>query len=231
MKKAQAGSSGRGRGRDRQRKSKRGRKWPVIWRSSKSPAWGRSFRASSGQSSCFIWPWAHIWPDSGPSPVCAHLLAKMDSSTSISGRWQDVVRSGAPPFSDPWGTFLWLCCSRGLFDLKKWEIGHLYVLAKEDAALSCSCYYLYLEVSVHRKQINNCSAWDPSVSCFTYLPPPEKVPLVINGHAWLRTVSSIKQLTTQRMNDKIIIQLYSHWVTATWWHCARRAQGWKVTSI
>lgn len=59
--KAQAGSGGavrRGkkRKRDRQGKSKRGRERRVLWRSFKLLAWGKSFQASSSQSSYFIWP-------------------------------------------------------------------------------------------------------------------------------------------------------------------------------
>ena len=63
----------RGRARERtepERNSKRGREQPMLWRSFKSLVWQQSFQASSGQSSCFVWPWAHIWPDSGPSTVC-----------------------------------------------------------------------------------------------------------------------------------------------------------------
>ena len=89
MEKARAGSGeGWGQGeRQRQgqteRKSKRGREQYALWRWFKSLVWGQSFRASSGQSSCFFCPWAHSWPDPGPSPVHKHLFSRMASSTVL----------------------------------------------------------------------------------------------------------------------------------------------------
>ena len=99
----QAGSGVGERGRCRERKtkrekSKRGREQQVLWRlyggSLSRLVWGQSFQTSSGQSSCFIW----LWPDSRPSPVCVHLLARMDSSTGFYGKLQNILWSGPPPF-------------------------------------------------------------------------------------------------------------------------------------
>lgn len=63
--------------------------------------------------------WVHIFPDARLFTfVHTHLLAKMDSNIRVLGSWQDVLCSDAPPFSDPWGTFLRMCSSGGLLGLK-----------------------------------------------------------------------------------------------------------------
>ena len=60
------------------------------WKLFKSLLWGQSFRASSGQSSCFVW----LWPDSGP-------CAQDGLWFKVSGKLTGCTGAGPPPPSDP----------------------------------------------------------------------------------------------------------------------------------
>lgn len=83
----------------------------VLWEWFKSLMWGSPSRlmpshlALSGLE-------PHIWPDSGPSPFCTSIFypRRILAPGFLEG-WQDVLWSGASPFSDPWGTFLHMCSS------------------------------------------------------------------------------------------------------------------------
>ena len=74
---------------------------------------GTVFQVPSGQSSCFVLPHTCTWSDSGPSLMCAHLLAKMDSMWGVLRRLEGHIMV--------WHTLSSLClCSRGvLFDFKE----------------------------------------------------------------------------------------------------------------
>lgn len=115
---------------------------------------GQSSWAASGQSSCSVWPWVHIWPDSGPSPVCKHVLAEMNSSTRVSGKFTGPIMVWCPlPSLTPEEIF-WACVFQDVsLKTRMRSMWSLYLLSKQDTAPPCSCHKLYLEVSVRREQI------------------------------------------------------------------------------
>ena len=126
--------------------------------------WGGLNHLHGGSSSTFL-PANHLALSGlestfGPTQGLAlcvrmHLLPKMESSASVSGRLTGYIRmcyeSGTPPpaFSDPEES-LCLCSLGGLLEVKNEK--YVYRLYKQDSAPPCSCHNLYLEVSVHKRQ-------------------------------------------------------------------------------
>ena len=80
------------------------------------------------------------------------ILAKrpMGRLTSLTMKWW-------PLHFDLWGAFLCICSWEDFLDLENEK----YVVSYLDRVqlLSCSCYYLHLRVSVHRRANFRCSAW------------------------------------------------------------------------
>ena len=57
---------------------------------------GHFFWVSPGQSASSAWLLVRIWYNSASSPVCVHLLAKMDSSTENCGKFDTTYYGVAP---------------------------------------------------------------------------------------------------------------------------------------
>ena len=137
----------------RERHRERIREHHVLPRFYKSLVWGQSFQASSSQPSCFVWPWVHIGPDSGPSPVCIHIFYPRSILVQeFMGSWQDLLWSGTPSlwFEVPF-------CAYTVQELsltsRRRNMWSLCFSSKQDSASPCSCYNLYPKVSVLRGQI------------------------------------------------------------------------------
>ena len=149
-------------GRRGERKSKTRREQHVLWRSFKSLLCGRSFQASFGQPSCL----SGFGLTRGPA-------RRMDFSTRVSGKLTGSAWSGAPPFCDPRGTFLWVCSSRILPDLKNGKQMISFIQAEGS---------FYLEINCPQGTHYSCTAG-------TYLSLASKGPCI--GHCLLRYVGII----------------------------------------
>ena len=131
----------------------------------------------AGLSSCFMWlyvalcgllyvAWVESWSDPGPSPVRVNLLAKMESSVSISGKLTEPTRNWCHLPSlisdEPFHTYVF---GRSPW-LQKWEIrvSSFTRAGPSPTPTPCSCHYLDPEVSVHRDRVQLLSL-GPSVSC------------------------------------------------------------------
>ena len=133
--------------------------------------WGGLNHVSGGSSSrfplayhlAFVWPWVHIWPD---SPVCEHLLAKMDSIARVSGKLtgQIVVRRPCTLLNPEEPVYAHVVQELSLTSRMK-NMWSLYLFIQ--AGLSSS---LLLPSSLSwsicpRGTNSSCPVWDPPISC------------------------------------------------------------------
>ena len=171
VEKAQAGSGGEGRTGEGERNTETEgeEESNPCFRGCLNPGREQSFQDSAGQSSCFIWPWAHIWPC-----VIAHLTARMDSTTRVSGKLAGYIMVWCPSFLwHPRKLTVTAWFWKSLWP-QEWEIDGLYLLSKQEATPPCSYHKLYLEVSGPQGTHYSCSAWDPSISCFKTRNQPQE---------------------------------------------------------
>lgn len=134
----------------------------------KSLTWGQFVWVSSGQSFCFVWLWVHLVWLRALSCMHPYLLAKLDSSASVSGKLTEYTIIWRPL---PWGSFLQMPSlqesSECFLNLKnqKSVISLSFIRAGLNFSLPL---LLSLSWSIRLQGTDSsCSTWSPSLSCLT----------------------------------------------------------------
>ena len=133
---------------------------------------GAGLLASSGRSSCL----SDLEP---PRDLTQGPLLCVRASFSQDGFYHQGVwevdknyRDLVPlPTLTPRGAFLYMCRSGGSLTSSIRNMWSLYLLSEQDPAPPCS-FHNHLAVICAQGTGDSCWAWDPSTSCFGFVPCP-----------------------------------------------------------
>lgn len=159
--------------RERCRKEGRegGREPRMMRRSFKSRVWGQAFWLPLADHLAYLTLSPHLAWLRALCCVCVHLLAKMDSTTRVSGKLTRITVIWFPSRLWPRGAFLYMCRSGGSLTSSIRNMWSLYLLSEQDPAPPCS-FHNHLAVICAQGTGDSCWAWDPSTSCFGFVPCP-----------------------------------------------------------
>ena len=108
-------------------------------------------------------------------PLCARISLSHDGfqRRSLWEGWHHLLWGAVSSLFDPRGALLCIVVRKVSLTSRMRNMWSLYLLSEWDSAALCLCYYLFLEVSVHRGQTSAAQPGDHLSSAST--PFPSKV--------------------------------------------------------